>query len=312
MTQLGFKGGFGFHPIGVWCDNSSEMLAVKQRPGNAGANTAADHIQVLSEAIAQLPAVARKHLLIRADGAGASHAMLDWLTNVEHGQRARRPGRNIEYSVGFALTEALREALREAIALVPKKAWHVALQADGGVREHADIVEITDLLDLSRWPEGMRVIIRREHPHPGAQLSLFEERDGWRHQAFATNTALTGTMPLALLEARHRAHARVEDRSRHAKDTGLRRLPSRQANINTAWTLMVAIAADLIAWLRLLALPTELRSCEPKALRYRLLHVPAALVRTARRRILRIPKTGKWAGAVAATFTAVAAIPAPT
>lgn len=303
-----FKGGFGFHPIGVWCDNTAEMLAVKQRPGNAGANTAVDHIQVLSEAIAQLPATARRHLLVRADGAGASHALLDWLTTLNtapvHGGR----GRNIEYSVGFAITEAVRAA----IALVPKQAWQVALDADGDVREHADVVEITNLLDLGKWPDGMRVILRREHPHPGAQLSLFEERDGWRYQAFATNTPLTGTMPLAMLEARHRAHARVEDRIRHAKDSGLRRLPSRQANINTAWCLLVAIAADLIAWLRLLALPAELKSCEPKALRYRLLHVPAALVRTGRRRILRVPATWKWADAAVTTFTAVTAIPAPT
>jgi hypothetical protein len=221
-----------------------------------------------------------------------------------HGGR----GRTVEYSVGFAITEPVRDA----IALVPKKAWQAALDTDGDVRKNADVIEITDLLDLGKWPAGMRVIARREHPHPGAQLSLFEERDGWGYQAFATNTPLTGTMRLALLEARHRAHARVEDRIRHAKDTGRSRLPSRQANVNTVWCHLVAIAADLIAWLRLLALPDKLKNTEPKALRYRLLHVPALLVTSGRRRILRVPKTWPWATDLVTALTAAAAIPAPT
>lgn len=303
-----FKHGFGFHPIGVWCDNTTELLTLKLRPGNAGANTAADHIEVLAGAIAQLPASARRNLLVRADGAGASHDLLDWLTGLNTARVHGRRGRTVEYSVGFAITEPVRDA----IALIPTQAWQAALDADGDVREHTGVVEITDLLDLNKWPDGMRVIVRREHPHPGAQLSLFEERDGWRYQAFATNTPLVGTMPLALLEARHRAHARVEDRIRHAKDTGLSRLPSRQVNINTVWCHLVAIAADLIAWLRLLALPDRLRHAEPKALRYRLLHVPALLVTTGRRRILRIPRSWPWATEVLGAFTAAAAIPAPT
>jgi hypothetical protein len=114
--------------------------------------------------------------------------------------------------------------------------------------------------------------VRREHPHPGAQLSLFEQADGWRYQAFATSTA---TGQLAVLETRHRAHARVEDRIRHAKDAGLGRFTSRDYRINSAWLAATAIAAELIAWLRLLALTGKLATAEPKALRYRLLHVPA-------------------------------------
>ena len=121
------------------------------------------------------------------------------------------------------------------------------------VRDGGDVAEVTDLLDLTRWPAGMRVIIRRERPHPGAQLSLFEEADGWRYQAVATNTSAVGQ--LAFLEARHRAHARVEDRIRHAKDSGLGRFPSREFAINQAWLQVVTLAADLTAWLRLLALP---------------------------------------------------------
>ena len=295
-----FKRTFGFHPLGVWCDNTSEFLAAKLRAGNAGSNTAADHIEVLTDAIAQVPGSHRKKLLIRSDGAGASHKLLDWLTD----QNEVR-GRSVEYSVGFAITEKIRDA----IDLVPRKIWTPALDADGGVREGGDIAELTGLLDLTSWPAGMRVIVRRERPHPGAQLSLFEERDGWRYQAFVTNTVL-GQM--AFLEARHRAHARVEDRIRHAKDSGLRRLPSRQFGINEAWLMLVQVAADLTAWTRLLALTGDakiLATCEPKALRYRFLHVPARLVNGQRRRRLKIPESWPWAAAVVAVFANIAAIP---
>lgn len=295
-----FKRTFGFHPIGVWCDNTTEFLAAKLRPGNAGSNTAVDHIEVLTEAIAQVPAARRKRLLVRSDGAGASHALLDWLT-----AQGQVRGRQLEYSVGFALTGQVQDA----ITLLPDQAWSSALDADGAIREGGDVAELTGLLDLSGWPDRMRVIVRRERPHPGAQLSLFETHDGWRYQAFVTNT---GSGQLAFLEARHRAHARVEDRIRHAKDSGLGRFPSREFGINQAWLVLVQIAADLIAWTRLLALTGEaaaLAGCEPKALRYRLLHVPARLTHGARRRHLRIPETWPWAGAVVAVFAKISAIP---
>jgi hypothetical protein len=299
QATVTFKKTFGFHPIGVWCDNTSELLAMTLRPGNANANTTGDHIDVLTAAIAQVPAARRRRLLVRTDGAGASHGLLDWLTGLD----AKR-GRSVEYSVGFPVTEPVRSA----ITLVPPSAWQVALDADGQVRTHADVAEITGLIDasiLARWPAGMRLIVRREHPHPGAQLSLFEHRDGWRYQVVATNT---GTGQLAFLEARHRAHARVEDRIRHAKDTGLSRLPSREYTINQAWIACVTLAADLTAWLRLLALPEPLKACEPKALRYRLLHVPARLTKGARRRRLRLPNNWPWAAAVLTTFTNVMAL----
>ena len=297
-----FKKTFGFHPLGVWCDNTSEFLSAMLRTGKAGSNTAADHVTVLSDAISQIPAAHRKDLLIRSDGAGASHKLVEWLT--EQGQIR---GRRMEYSVGFAVTEKIRDA----ISLVPAKVWTPATDADGGVRDGGDVAELTGLLDLSGWPEPMRIIVRRERPHPGAQLSLFEESDGWRYQAIATNTT---TGQLAFLEARHRAHARVEDRIRHAKDTGLNRFPSREFTINQAWLLATQIAADLIAWTRLLAMTgdaTVLATCEPKALRYRFLHVPARLTRSARRRRLRIPQSWPWATAIVAVFANIAAIPQP-
>jgi len=305
QADVTFKKTFGFHPLGVWCDNTTEMLAIKLRAGNAGSNTAADHIEVLGQAIAQIPAGYRKKLLVRADGAGASHDLVDWLTD----QNQVR-GRSVEYSVGFPITERVREAIK----LIPKTAWTPAIDATGEIREHGDVVELTGLLDLPGWPAGMRIIVRREHPHPGAQLSLFEATDGWRYQAVATNTVHRPGQQLAFLEARHRAHARVEDRIRHAKDSGIGRFPSREFAINQAWTLLTAIAADLTAWTRLLAFTGDaavLAACEPKALRYRFLHVPARLVHGARRRQLRIPESWPWVTAIVAVFANIAAIPQP-
>lgn len=300
-----FKRTFGYHPLGAWCDNTGEFLAGKLRAGNAGSNTTADHIEVLTEAIAQIPAAHRKKLLIRSDGAGASHGLLDWLT-----AQGQVRGRSLDYSVGFSITENLRDA----IDLVPTKVWTPAIDADGGIREGGDVAELTGLIDptvLARWPAGMRVIVRRERPHPGAQLSLFEERDGWRYQAFVTNTQVG---QLAFLEARHRAHARVEDRIRHAKDSGLGRFPSREFAINQTWLALTMIAADLTAWTRLLGCIGDAKSlaaCEPKALRYRFLHVPARLTHSARRRRLRIPEAWPWAAAIVAVFANIAAIPQP-
>lgn len=291
-----FKKGFGYHPLGVWCDNTQESLALMLRPGDAGSNTAADHVAVLTAAMAQVPTAHRKKLLVRADGAGASHGLLERLTTLN----ARR-GRTVEHSVGFAVTDKVREAVTK----VPEAAWAPATTTDGEPREHGDVVEVTGVLDLRTWPDGTRVIIRREHPHPGAALTLFEDADGWRYQAVATNTA-TGQVPF--LEARHRAHARVEDRIRHAKDTGIGRFPSRRLAINAAWAPAASIAADLIAWLRLLALPTDLKACEPKALRYRFLHVPARLTHSARRRHLRFPTTWPWAEQILTTLTAIRAL----
>lgn len=297
-----FKRTFGFHPLGVWCDNTAEFLTAKLRTGKAGSNTAADHVEVLTAAIAQVPTAHRKDLLVRCDGAGASHDLLDWLT-----AQGKVRGRRLEYSVGFAVTEKIRDAIQ----VVPKHVWAPATDADGGVREGGDVAELTGLLDLTGWPVGMRIVVRRERPHPGAQLSLFEEADGWRYQAIATNTKVG---QLAFLEARHRAHARVEDRIRHAKDSGLGRFPSREFKINQAWLIAIMIAADLTAWTRLLAFTGDahsLATCEPKALRYRLLHVPARLTNSARRRRLQIPQTWPWAAAIVAVFANIAAIPPP-
>jgi hypothetical protein len=293
-----YKHSYGFHPILVTCDNTGELLAVKLRPGNAGANTAADHLEVLAQAVAQIPAARRRHLLVRGDSAAASHAVLNWL--VEQGNAAGGGW----YSIGWAISEAERTA----IAGIPTSAWSPAINADGHLREGAQVAELTGLLDLAGWPDGMRVIVRRERPHPGAQLSLFEERDGWRYTAFVTGTKVGA---LQWLEARHRAHARVEDRIRTSKDTGSRRLSSREFAINQAWCTAMAVAVDLIRWLQLISLDGDLALAKPKRLRYRVLHTAARLVRGQRHRRLRIPATWPWATQITAAFDRIAAIPAP-
>jgi len=189
--------------------------------------------------------------------------------------------------------------------------WADAIDADGGHRDGAGLAEITRVLPtaaLAGYPAGTRVIVRRERPHPGAQLDVFEERDGWRYTAFATDTAFG---QLAHLDARHRAHARVEDRIRCAKDTGLARFPSRSFAINTAWLAVVMLAVDLIAWTQHLLLRGDLARAEPKTLRYRLLHVAARLTRGQRRLWLRIQRSWPWARELVAAFTRLALLPVP-
>jgi hypothetical protein len=298
-----FKGTFGYHPLLAFLDNTGEALAGVLRPGNAGANTAADHITVLDSALAQIPD-AHRHgtpILIRADGAGCSKAFLTHIRS----RRARHI--TCRFSVGWAIT--VRE--RAAITTIPKTVWTPAINTSGGLRVGADIAEITGLLPagtLTGYPDGTRVIVRRERPHPGAQLSLFEEADGWRYTAFATDTPIG---QLAHLDARHRAHARVEDRIRSGKDTGLGRFPSRDYAINTAWLTALMIAADLIAWTQTLLLDGDLARAEPKTLRYRLLHTAARLTHGQRQLRLRIDRHWPWARELAAAFTRLAALPAP-
>ncbi len=294
-----FKGGFGYHPLGAWLDNTGEALAAVLRPGNAGSNTAADHLLVLERALSQLPDRWRdKPTLIRADGAGYSHALIRALAE-----------QHLEFSVGFPVTEAVRTA----ISTVPAWAWQGACNADGDLREHADVVEITGLLDLGRWAgsgPGMRVIVRREHPHPGATLDAFEVRDGYRYQAFTTNTARG---QLALLDARHRAHARVEDRIRTGKDTGIGHLPSRHEQINAVWLELALIAADLLALAQstLLIDDSDLARAEPKTLRYQLLHIAARITRGQRKMFLRLAQHWPWALALARAFQRLRLIPLP-
>ena len=206
------------------------------RRGNAGSNTATDHITVLRSALRQLPANNQpghrsgRCVLICIDGAGSTHGLLDWLT-----------ARNLSYSVGFGLPDRTPELLKQ----IHEPAWSPALDADGQVRDGAWAAELTGLLELGRWPTGMRVIARVERPHPGAQLRV-TDADGSRVTAFATNTRPAAQ--ITDLELRHRHRARCKDRIRAAKDTGLRNLPLHGLDQNRIWCQIVQLAGELLAW----------------------------------------------------------------
>ncbi|MFD6327908.1 IS1380 family transposase [Streptomyces sp. NPDC058442] len=297
-----YKRGFGYHPLLCFLDNTGEALAGVLRPGNAGANTAADHITVLDAALAQIPDAHRHgaEILIRADSAGSAKAFL------AHIRALRSRGIRASFSVGYAVTEPVRRAIR----CLPEHLWHPAFEQDGSLREGAEVAELTGLVDLPDYPDGTRIIVRRERPHPGAQLSLFDLDEGMRHQVFLTDTPY-GQSSLQLLEVRHRAHARVEDRIRCGKTTGFGRFPSRRFQINAAWLELSLAAIDLLAWTQTLLVTGELATAEPKKLRYRLLHAAARITRGARRLHLRIAATWPWRHDLAAAFTRLQALPRP-
>jgi len=293
-----YKRGFGFHPFGVWLDETNEPLAAMLRPGNAGANNTADHIALLAEAIASLPEEYRaghhpgQHpdtvthpILARADSAGSTHGFVTTLV-----------ARNIDFSLGYAIDGRVRNAL----LLTQEEHWEPAVNADGTSRRDAYVVELTDLVDLTTWAEGTRLICRRERPHPGAQLSLFDTAEGWRHTCFITNTAAGD---LAALEVRHRGHARVEDRVRNWKNTGLGNLPFEDFVRNQAWVAATVVASCLLAWTQLVCLDGDLAVAEPKTLRYRLLHVAARLATRGRRLRMHIDNTWPWRHQLANAYT---------
>jgi Transposase DDE domain group 1 len=276
-----WKKTFGFHPLAAFADHGAagtgEALGIMLRPGNAGSNTAAEHIEVTSLALAQLPRCLRRRVLIRTDSGGGTHEFLAWLAS---------PGRRLHYSVGMSITDAIAEAILN----VPARVWEPAYDADGQPRPGAWVAEITGMLDLSSWPAGMRVIVRKERPHPGAQLR-FTDLDGHRFTCLATD-AKRGQ--LADLELRHRRRARCEDRIRAAKDTGLRNLPLHGFDQNQIWCELVAMACELTAWMQMLALDGPARRWEPKRLRLRLFTAAGRIVRGGRRLRLRITATWPW------------------
>jgi hypothetical protein len=301
-----FKKGFGHHPLWAFVDHgpagTGEPLAALLRPGNAGSNTAADHLTVVRAALRQLPGHRAGHrpgrkILVRVDGAGATHELLDWL----HTQR-------LSYSVGFGLTQQVVDQL----AALPATDWQTACNADGEPRPGAWVIEATGLMSLTSWPAGMRVIVRKERPHPGAQLRLTDP-DGHRYTAFATNTRPGGPgRQLADLELRHRRRARAEDRIRAAKDTGLTNLPLHELDQNRIWQAIVALACEITTWTQLLAFTEHpARRWEPKRLRLRLFSLPAQTARHARRVVLRLPAHAPWAGLAIDGLDRLRALTAP-
>lgn len=285
-----YKGGFGFHPLLASCGR--DVLAAVLRPGNAGANDAGDHLTVLELALEQLPPSALDGaILARSDSAGASHAFAAGCRET-----------NIRFSLGYAITAPVREA----ILATAEAAWTPARDADGKPREGAWVTELSGRVDLSAWPQGTRLLCRRERPHPGAQLS-FSDLDGHRFQCFITDQDGTD---LPALEARHRAHAVVEDRIRALKSIGLANLPFSDFAANAAWLELALLAHDITGWTQQLCLDGAHAICEPKGLRYRILHVAGRLTRHARRLTLHLPADWPWKAAVIRAFERLNALPA--
>ena len=289
-----YKRGFGFHPMCAFLDHgehgTGETLAVDLRPGRASAFDSADHIAILDAALAQLPEHERGQVLVRADTGAASKAFLHRITDL-----------GLEYSVGFAA----HDMVKTAVEAIPEQAWRAAVDSDGQPRDGAQVAELTAWMPdpvraryrsaVHDWPTGMRVLARRERPHPGAQLRLTDHH-GWRVTCFATNTPKSARWRLADLEVRHRQRARAEDRIRGLKDTGLRNLPFHGYARNQLWVEIVALAADLLTWTQTLAFDERepARRWEPKRLRFRILAVAGRIIHGGRRRRLRLPRSWPW------------------
>jgi hypothetical protein len=285
-----YKGGFGFFPLLCYLAETGEPLAGLLRPGNAGANTASDHFEVLQLALEQLPETdLHREILARADIGGRTHAFTS---------DCREAG--IRFSVGYEVDERVREAVLQT----PESAWRQAIDAEGTEREGAQVTELSGHVDLSAWPEGTRLIVHRERPHLGAQFQVFDA-DGHRHTAFITDQE---EADVAALELRHRRRARVEDAIRVAKETGMRSMPFAAFAHNQAWLEVSLLAQALLRWSALLCLDGELALAEPKRVRQRLLHVAGRIVRSGRRLILRLPRTWPWADALAAAFARLRAL----
>lgn len=305
-----YKGTWGFHPLAAWCANTFECLAMMLRPGNAGSNTASEHVTVLADALAQLPRAYRRKVLIRLDGAGASHALIEHLLSLSTARR------KVLFTSGFTLT-AIDEA---AIAQLPEHAWTHAIEQDGSIDPLAQVAELTGLWRRTGWPQGLRYIARRVKPsrRHAKKLTEFEKATGWRYQLIVTNIedlgrSVPGSHHVHFLDTLHRQHAVVEDRVRTEKATGIRTLPFHGYERNKAWLLAANLACDLLAYLQLLGLEpeSELAAAEPETLRATILHIPARLTSHARKRILKIEQSWPWAGAAVEAWERLGVIPAP-
>ncbi len=286
-----YKRGFGFYPLMSYLDATGEPLAGLLRPGNAGSGTAADYVRVLEDSLAQLPINPDEHEVIcRSDSAGASHVFLD---------ACRK--RHVRFVIGHPLTTEVASAVLGAA----ESAWVPAISADGTEElDWAEVAEVSDLLDLSSWPEGTRAIARREVAHPGAQLT-FTDVDGRRYQVFLTDHP---SADICFLEGLYRGRGRCECAIRDAKDSGLSNLPSASFALNAAWLAVVMIAGDLLAFAKALLFSAEFRRAEPRRLRYCLLHSAGVVVSSGRRRTLRLAASWPWSEELAGAFSRLACL----
>jgi hypothetical protein len=287
-----YKHGYGFYPLLAIGDATAEPLAIELRPGHAGSGTAADHIQMLDAALAPLPVdPATETGIVRTDSAGCSHAFLEACD-----------ARGVRFIVGHPLTEEL------AATVIGRRRlrWVPALTSAGSAeRDVGAVAEVTPYVDRRGWPPGSRLLVRREIPHPGAQLT-FTDVHGYRYQLCLTNL----TDPdIAFLEALYRGRGRCEQVIRDLKDTGLAHLPSAALATNQAWLTAVLIAGDLLAWLRGIGVAGALRSATPARLRYTLFHVAGRLIRTGRRVVVRVAAAWPWSGPLLTAVARCAALP---
>jgi hypothetical protein len=308
-----WKKGYGFHPLGAWCRNTRECLAMLLRPGNAGSNTFTDHQEVLAAALRQVPSRFRRKIMVRVDGAGASHDLIGHLLSLTS------PRRKVLFTCGWTIMPADEDAIR----LLPAGAWKPGTAQDGTAEEDKDVAEITGLMSRAEnWPDGLRWIVRRVKPsrRQMRNLTAWEKETGWRYSITCTNIpdsgieGVPGSHHPQYIDVVHREHACVETAGvRTAKAMGLRALPSKTWQVNTGWVIAANIAADLAAWTRLLghADDPDLRDADPDTLRYRVWHLPARLARHARRRTLAISPDWPWAKAFLTCWQRLCALPAP-
>jgi hypothetical protein len=308
-----WKKGYGFHPLGAWCANTRECLAMLLRPGNAGSNTFTDHRDVLAAAIRQVPARFRKKILVRIDGAGASHELVRHLLSLSSARRT------LLFSCGWMITAAGEDAIRK----VPAGSWNPGIAQDGTIEDDKDVAEITDLMSRAgNWPDGLRWIARRVKPSRRhlKNLTDYEKRTGWKYSITCTNipdagiAGVPGSHHPQYIDTVHREHAAVETAGvRTAKAMGLRNLPSKTWQVNCGWVIAANIAADLTAWTRLLGFPddADLREAGPDTLRYRIWHIPARLAVHARQRFLKISPGWPWKEAFLSCWQRLYALPTP-
>jgi len=309
-----WKKGYGFHPLGAWAANTRECLAMLLRPGNAGSNTFTDHQEVLAAAIGQVPARFRRKILVRVDGAGASHDLIKHLLSMSS------PRRILLFTCGWMITAADEDA----IGNVPAGAWKPGTGQDGTAEQDKDVAEITGLMSRAgNWPGGLRWIARRVKPSRRhlRNLTEYEKKTGWKYSITCTNipdsgiAGVPGSHHPQYIDVVHREHAVVEtDGVRTAKSMGLRNLPSKTWQVNAGWVLAANIAADLAAWNRLLGFHdcADLKEAEPDTLRYRVWHLPARVVHHARQRILKISPDWPWKQAFLTCWQRLCALPEPT
>ncbi|MEX2620116.1 MAG: IS1380 family transposase [Egibacteraceae bacterium] len=305
-----FKKTYGHHPLLCYVDHgdgTGDPLAGMLRAGNAGSNTVDDHLDVLDAALAALPAIPEgTPMLVRADGAGATHGFVDAL-------RAK----GIAFSVGFDVTAPVREAIagldaaawadvadpdapNRAERRARPKRWRLPVAA----KPRPQVAELDIDLTTNGWPPGSRLIARREARSPGEQAQL-GDLDGYRLSVFLTDC----TDDVATLDRRHRHHAHVEQRIRDAKDTGLSNLPHFDLALNAVWLELVLCAQALNAWSQRLLLTGTLAAASPKTLRHRLWHTAARVTRHARRTVVAYQRSWPWTPDLLAAFDRLAAVP---